>query len=277
MRLSRSDLVPVLAIIGSGAIGVLTSAVVLSSHSHYMPVAPPVVVSSATAESATRIVVVVSRPELLTRVDAIELVEDLQGQQREMIGEVRGLPTQPRARSREQIERLRERKRHMVEAVEDLRRELARSATSGQMDDPRAARAMAEVADAVWGSTLRGELRFSRGSISNWDLQPAVDLELSIQSELQSIRDQLELFFPPVESTVDPLIYIDGVRMPSEPTEASSTRRAGSASFLGSLDPDAIERIEVIKGPAATQLYGEEASGGVIQVFLKEPRQPAGN
>ena len=72
-----------------------------------------------------------------------------------------------------------------------------------------------------------------------------------------------------------PLVYVDGVRMPNQPYEASSTRPAGSApSFLESLDPGDIERIEVIRGPAAVTLYGEGACGGVIQVSLKESRRP---
>lgn len=34
-----------------------------------------------------------------------------------------------------------------------------------------------------------------------------------------------------------------------------------------------IDRIEVVKGPAATTLYGTEASGGVIQIFTKRGRE----
>jgi len=56
-----------------------------------------------------------------------------------------------------------------------------------------------------------------------------------------------------------PLIYIDGVRVQQLPD----------------LRPDLIERIEVLKGPAAEELYGEEASVGVVQIFLK--REPAPN
>ncbi len=38
---------------------------------------------------------------------------------------------------------------------------------------------------------------------------------------------------------------------------------------LSELSPDAIERIEVIKGWAAVQIYGERAANGVVQIFLK--------
>ena len=36
------------------------------------------------------------------------------------------------------------------------------------------------------------------------------------------------------------------------------------------LDPDDIERIEILRGKAAIGLYGIRASGGVIQIFLKD-------
>src|SRR5690606_14159725 len=67
----------------------------------------------------------------------------------------------------------------------------------------------------------------------------------------------------------DPIIYVDGVRIynGSTPTSVAS-RQAGSP--LQDINPADIERIEVVKGPAATTLYGTEASGGVIQIFTKK-------
>jgi hypothetical protein len=53
-----------------------------------------------------------------------------------------------------------------------------------------------------------------------------------------------------------PLVYVDGVRLRDE-------------SALHDLNPDAIERIEVIKGGAAEALFGPDGSDGVIQIFLK--------
>jgi len=65
-----------------------------------------------------------------------------------------------------------------------------------------------------------------------------------------------------------PLIYVDGVRM--EMSYYGDSGEANTrASAFDDLDPNSIERIEVIKGAAATTLYGTEAAGGVIQVFTK--------
>lgn len=64
-----------------------------------------------------------------------------------------------------------------------------------------------------------------------------------------------------------PLIYVDGVRIRSQ--DLPGTAQGQSASPLNTINPADIERIEVIKGAAATTLYGTEASSGVIQIFTK--------
>ena len=78
----------------------------------------------------------------------------------------------------------------------------------------------------------------------------------------------------------EPLLYVDGVRV----NDAVNTGPPGSnapgglslgsqnsqvASRLNDIDPDDIDRIEVIKGPAAATIYGTEAARGVIQVITK--------
>ena len=67
-----------------------------------------------------------------------------------------------------------------------------------------------------------------------------------------------------------PLIYIDGIRMNDRGAyESGSVPSDQAATVLNSIDPQDIERIEIIKGAAASALYGTEASAGVIQVFTK--------
>ena len=73
-----------------------------------------------------------------------------------------------------------------------------------------------------------------------------------------------------------PLIYVDGVRVRSEgfaknvpPIGYSGRSNNDVSSPLNSISPQDIERVEVIKGAAATTLYGTEASAGVIQIFTK--------
>ncbi len=76
-----------------------------------------------------------------------------------------------------------------------------------------------------------------------------------------------------------PLVYVDGVRV----NGAESSSAFGWYAFNGNaqpsrlqdFNPDEIESIEIIKGPAAATLYGTEASNGVIQIFTKRGRTGA--
>jgi TonB-linked SusC/RagA family outer membrane protein len=67
----------------------------------------------------------------------------------------------------------------------------------------------------------------------------------------------------------DPIVYIDGVRMDADPSQGPSQRGGAGASRLNDINPDDIESIEIIKGPAAATLYGTEASNGVVQIITK--------
>ena len=66
------------------------------------------------------------------------------------------------------------------------------------------------------------------------------------------------------------LIVIDGVRF------NTSTFRTGPNQYLATVDPFAIQRIEVVRGPASV-LYGNGAMGGVIQIITQEPRRKKGS
>src|SRR5438552_3866715 len=81
-----------------------------------------------------------------------------------------------------------------------------------------------------------------------------------------------------VSQSNQPIIYVDGVRVRSEgyrrnrpPFNDSNGFRGANyqASPLNDISPADIERIEVIKGSAASTLYGTEAAAGVIQIFTK--------
>lgn len=70
----------------------------------------------------------------------------------------------------------------------------------------------------------------------------------------------------------DPLIYVDGVRVDNTQASGPANQAFGSASISrwNDFNPDDIESLEVIKGPAAATLYGTEASNGVIQIITKK-------
>jgi TonB-linked SusC/RagA family outer membrane protein len=70
----------------------------------------------------------------------------------------------------------------------------------------------------------------------------------------------------------EPLLYVDGVRVNNAPATGPINQAFGSASIsrMNDINPDDIESIEIIKGPAAATLYGTEASNGVIQIITKK-------
>ena len=71
----------------------------------------------------------------------------------------------------------------------------------------------------------------------------------------------------------EPIIYIDGVRMDSDPRRGPSQRGGARVSRLNDIHPSDIQSVEIIKGPAAATLYGTEASNGVIQIITKRGAQ----
>jgi TonB-linked SusC/RagA family outer membrane protein len=76
----------------------------------------------------------------------------------------------------------------------------------------------------------------------------------------------------------EPLYYVDGIRL--ESASSSSTldiggfgagdSRTSGPSRLNDLNPDDIESIEIVKGPAAATLYGIQASNGVVRITTKK-------
>jgi TonB-linked SusC/RagA family outer membrane protein len=67
----------------------------------------------------------------------------------------------------------------------------------------------------------------------------------------------------------NPLIVVDGVRMSNNTTDGTSATSGGGTSRFDDLAPEEIADIQIIKGPAATALYGTEAAPGVIVIKTK--------
>lgn len=73
-------------------------------------------------------------------------------------------------------------------------------------------------------------------------------------------------------SNTTPVIYVDGVRVDNLNGDTSLGISTGGneSSSLADIPIENIERIEFIKGGAATTLYGSDAANGVIQIFTKK-------
>ncbi|NIN72753.1 MAG: TonB-dependent receptor plug domain-containing protein [Gemmatimonadetes bacterium] len=62
-----------------------------------------------------------------------------------------------------------------------------------------------------------------------------------------------------IVSPSEPLVFVDGIRLPL---------RSG-IEYLDIIDPLDVARIEILRGPATTALYGTGASGGVLLIYSK--------
>lgn len=60
------------------------------------------------------------------------------------------------------------------------------------------------------------------------------------------------------------LVLIDGVRL------NNATYRFGPNQYLGTVDPDLLDTIEVVRGPGSV-LYGSDAIGGVVNLITRTP------
>jgi TonB-linked SusC/RagA family outer membrane protein len=72
----------------------------------------------------------------------------------------------------------------------------------------------------------------------------------------------------------EPLIFIDGVQLVSG--DKGPGVGGQRADRLSELDLSTIESIQLVKGPAASTLYGSNASAGVIQIITKRGRVGSG-
>ncbi|MCH8936351.1 MAG: SusC/RagA family TonB-linked outer membrane protein, partial [Gemmatimonadetes bacterium] len=69
----------------------------------------------------------------------------------------------------------------------------------------------------------------------------------------------------------EPLVYIDGI-LSASASGMSLGVGGQESSRLNDLDPEDIETIEIVKGPAAAALYGTAAANGVLLITTKRGR-----
>lgn len=67
----------------------------------------------------------------------------------------------------------------------------------------------------------------------------------------------------------EPLLIIDNVRVNNDANSSSIAVGGQLPSRLNDINPEDIESLEIIKGPAAAALYGTAAANGVIQIKTK--------
>jgi TonB-linked SusC/RagA family outer membrane protein len=143
--------------------------------------------------------------------------------------------------------------------------------------------ALDEVVVTATGEVRKKEVGTSLSAISSRDIEvaPVQNTQDIISGRATGVTVMANAGAPGAGGTIrlrgnnsisqgnNPLIYVDGVRIYSGNGPAAWASHQSTLP-LNDINADDIERVEIVKGAAATTLYGTEASGGVIQIFTKK-------
>lgn len=112
---------------------------------------------------------------------------------------------------------------------------------------------------------------------------PTVQLDQLLQANLPNSQIRLSSGQPGTASLIrgrgvnsaltatTPVIYIDGVRVDATTGQSTGFGTGGAqSSAIADIPVENIERVEFIKGGAATTQFGSDAANGVIQIFTKK-------
>ena len=136
--------------------------------------------------------------------------------------------------------------------------------------------------------TERRELGNAIATIDARDLEdsPSVSLDRALQGRIAGAQVQQNSGNPAggisvrlrgtstVLGDAQPLYIVDGVIINNDSPELLLLG-GGAQNRLVDINPQDIERIEVVKGAAAAALYGSRANNGVIEIFTKRGQQGA--
>jgi TonB-dependent starch-binding outer membrane protein SusC len=78
-----------------------------------------------------------------------------------------------------------------------------------------------------------------------------------------------------LQRNVQPVIYVDGIRVDNSGDTFMEQSSFGGHAWTGldDINPDDIQRIEIVRGASAANQYGSEAAAGVVQVFTKQGQE----
>ena len=141
-----------------------------------------------------------------------------------------------------------------------------------------------------YGRMKKTDLSSAVVTISNADLNKTVNVTLddALQGKSPNVYVSTSSGAPGAGAAViirgvstvtgnyQPLYVIDGVQIrPSMPTGGAYNSTPGLANELAGINPDDIENISVLEGPAATSIYGAAGANGVVMVTTKQGKAGA--
>ncbi len=141
-----------------------------------------------------------------------------------------------------------------------------------------------------YGKTKKSDMSSAVGTISNADLNSTVNVTLddALKGKAPNLYVSTSSGAPGAGSAViirgvstitgnyQPLYVIDGVQIrPSQATGGIYNSNASVANELSGLNPDDIENISILEGPAATSIYGAAGANGVLMITTKQGKAGA--
>lgn len=141
-----------------------------------------------------------------------------------------------------------------------------------------------------YGKTKKSDLSSAVGTISSSELEKTVNVTLddALQGKAANVYVSSSSGAPGAGSSViirgvstvtgnyQPLYVIDGVQIrPSLPTGGAYNSTPSVANELAGINPDDIENISVLQGPAATSIYGAAGANGVLMITTKQGKAGA--
>jgi len=147
-----------------------------------------------------------------------------------------------------------------------------------------ASTSLSDVVVVGYGKTKKSDLSSAVGTISSADLNKTINVTLdeALQGKAANLYVSQTSGQPGAAASViirgvstvtgnyQPLYVIDGVQIrPSTPTGGTYNLPSGFANQLSGINPDDIENISVLQGPAATSIYGAAGANGVLMITTK--------
>jgi TonB-linked SusC/RagA family outer membrane protein len=144
---------------------------------------------------------------------------------------------------------------------------------------------MSDVVVVGYGRMKKSDMSAAVGTISNQDLQKTINVTLddALQGKAANVYVSQTSGQPGAGASViirgistvtgnyQPLYVIDGVQIrPQLPTGGAYNVTPNLSNELQGINPDDIDNISVLQGPAATSIYGAAGANGVIMITTKQ-------
>jgi TonB-linked SusC/RagA family outer membrane protein len=140
-----------------------------------------------------------------------------------------------------------------------------------------------------YGKTKKSDLSSAVGTISSKELEKTVNVTLdeALQGKSPNVYVSQTSGAPGAGASViirgistvtgnyQPLYVIDGVQIrPSLPTGGAYNQNS-QGNELSGINPDDIDNISILQGPAATSIYGAAGANGVVMITTKQGKAGA--